>query len=169
MRANHVRVKGRSFLGWIVVSPFILVALAIVLIIIGVIFCEANKAYWDYRVSEICKSDGGMEIFEHILVSREGFLQMSKGNFKPKKYSRPNEILYTQRNNTAKRHNLIRITRTEVRFLRISDDKLIARYFHNARMGGDFPTGIAHGSSFSCPEPNAVLQGRKNIFVIMEG
>ncbi|MBK8306680.1 MAG: hypothetical protein IPL00_06020 [Gammaproteobacteria bacterium] len=44
---------------WILLLPLILAGL-------GIAYCEANKAYWDHRVRELCKKDGGVTVFERI-------------------------------------------------------------------------------------------------------
>ncbi|MBK9667618.1 MAG: hypothetical protein IPO61_18090 [Gammaproteobacteria bacterium] len=49
---------------WILLLPLILAGL-------GIAYCEANKAYWDHRVRELCKKDGGVTVFERVLLMRE--------------------------------------------------------------------------------------------------
>ena len=66
--------NGQSIIAWIVLAPF-------ALIIIGVLFCEANKAYWDYRVTKMCEEDGGVEIFEHIEVTPEEFEKLGGNEY----------------------------------------------------------------------------------------
>ena len=39
---------------WILLTPVILIAL-------GIAYCEANKAYWDHRVRELCQKEGSIK------------------------------------------------------------------------------------------------------------
>lgn len=63
-------------------SPFATIVVVFFRIILGLIgfialfffYCEINKRYWDYRVTQMCKKDGGLHMFESIAISHEEFL-----------------------------------------------------------------------------------------------
>ena len=57
------------------------------------------------------------------------------------------------------------VVRTEELVKRRSDGKLLARSVSYSRRGGDFPTGLAHDSLFSCPQQ---AQLSKQIFKLKE-
>ncbi|MDF1588648.1 MAG: hypothetical protein P1P93_05760 [Gammaproteobacteria bacterium] len=160
--------SGYSLIGWLGLMPFILLGVLVVLFLA----CELNKTYWDYRINQMCEEDGGVEIYQHIDVTPEEYAKLPKVgsgiDFGPKKSASSTDILYAQSIDTKYRHNLVRIRRTEVKLRRITDDKIIASYIRNSRIGGDFPTGIGHNSSYSCPTSEYLLEEKKNIFIIKE-
>ena len=144
---------GQSLIAWIVLTPF-------VLILISVLFCETNKAYWDYRVTKMCEKDGGVEIFEYIEVTakefeRFGGNQHGELDIPFERYRNPTDLYYIRFSETIS-YKLFTLTIgysiTEI--IRVKDKKVMSRMISYGRAGGDFPTGIGHSSYFSCSEIN---------------
>ncbi|MBP8924640.1 MAG: hypothetical protein KBG75_02165 [Pseudomonadales bacterium] len=140
---------------WILLTPVILIAL-------GIAYCEANKAYWDHRVRELCQKEGSIKIFEHIVLTRTEYEAMEKSGGRvfvpPKKMSLGNSryaLYYDRQKTVIKRPNpnvwAPLVGKTEVSIIRKSDNKLIAKYSRFYRIGGDFITGILPDSHYGCP------------------
>ena len=57
---------GQSSFKWIrALRVLVLMPLAIIVVIaLAFAFYEAHKAYWDYRVDQLCAQDGGVKIRE---------------------------------------------------------------------------------------------------------
>lgn len=174
MRASHAHVKGRSILGWVVVSPFILVALAIVLVIAGVLLCEVNKAYWDYRVKQMCEKDGGVIVYEKVELTREEYRKYDGKygyiNVPFEASSDTDKFLYvkTWETQTLRKYTP-NITRSESIVYRKNDRRKFGKFVTYSRSGGDFPTIIAHPSGFGCRDmPGIELNIEKKIFSVKE-
>ena len=144
------RVRGASS---IKVLLFIPVAL-VLLLAITVGFFEGRKAYWDYRVKELCAKDGGVKINEAIEVDprtyeslKNNFGQVdipkigdarSVGSIAVHSY----EDIYIRRNDPE-------IRRSELSVIRASDGVVVATSTTYSRVGGDM--FALHPSYFSCP------------------
>ena len=53
------------------------VLISIPLVLIGLVilafaYTELNKAYWDYRVKELCEKEGRVTVFETVELTKEG-------------------------------------------------------------------------------------------------
>jgi hypothetical protein len=55
-------------LRWLLAAPFLLV-------IVGVIGTELNKAYWDSRVRKLCESEGGITIYEPVTLTQDEYVR----------------------------------------------------------------------------------------------
>ena len=61
------RMRGVSVLKMLLFIPLALV----LMLILAVAFFEGRKAYWDYRVREMCAKDGGGKLSQHVTISRK--------------------------------------------------------------------------------------------------
>lgn len=162
MRAYN-KQEGRSLISWIALTPFMLAGL----IIIGVLLCEANKAYWDHKVKGMCEEDGEFEIFEQIEVTTQELSKLQKLGkgigFRDKKFAIPSDIIFSETKDTVIQSVFLRVEYSEVTIKRLTDEKIIARYITAVRIGGDFPSP-AHSSSYRCPSSEALGIEVKKIF-----
>jgi len=166
MRKVFMHCKGMGLLGWIISLPLIVIGLLIAV----VIFCEGRKAYWDHRVREMCEMDGGVTVFEKITISDEEYRRLggvAGGLPLPHKDKVGKDHPYFYQTNEDKIHEWEpEVVRGETIVKRRSDGKILGRSIDYWRRGGDFPTGLFHDSSFSCPEKRILLS--KQIFKIKE-
>ena len=140
----------RKIINWIIASPFILV-------VIGIAFCEPNKAYWDHRVKELCDKDGGVTIYEKVVISKEDYPNMkvtSTGQpilpFENDATKQDPFYRSTKNDLIHKGYLLLEVRRYEQSIVRAVDKKILSKSVHYFRRGGDFPTGIMHPSSYGC-------------------
>ena len=56
---------GVSVIKFIALTPLILIGL----VVLAFIFTLLNKAYWDYRVKQMCEADGGVTVYERVFLS----------------------------------------------------------------------------------------------------
>lgn len=124
-----------------------------ILLVIGVLICEANKAYWDYKVARWCKEDGGVTVYHKVELTQEEY-EKNGGKYgsipvRSKDISRENEeYAYTNKTKIIHEANP-EVRRSEDTIYRKSDGKILGMLVHYSRRDGDFPTGF-HPSHFSC-------------------
>jgi hypothetical protein len=153
-----------------VVAAIVLVP--IVILVVGFGGCEARKAYYDSQVRKLCERDGGVVVFEPMPISRELFARLGGSELQmirvPSEKEAPEVPFFREHSSTDIRAANPHIFRFEMRYYRRSDRKLLAVRRSYSRVGGDFPTGIAHPSSVSCPPLEHALPALKSIFPIRE-
>ncbi len=131
--------------------PVILISL----LVLAVIYCEVNKAYWDHKVKQLCEKDGGVTVYEKVNVSDKNypdFLLDSLGNpilpfYRNMRDSDP--FFYTHEEYSIKK-GFLRASKGITKIIRSSDKKELGRFVVFQRTGGDLPLVINHPSSFSC-------------------
>ena len=118
-------------------------------------YVPGRQTYWDAKVKEMCEKDGGLKVFEIAEVSREEYerFRVAPGQgyaIRPEQYSGAAPIVRRTVQTTIRERNP-EVWRSEQSAVRRSDGKVLATYVNYARVGGDFPTGIGHHSSYLCP------------------
>ncbi len=162
----HKRFRQMRGIG--LLKVFLLIPLALVLMIfLAVAFFEGRKAYWDYKVREMCAKDGGVKVYERIKINAEDYRRLNGAQGEipiPERrsattraeYVSDTEITWIQRNS-------LEVYRTEATIRAVPGGRTLARYVNYARVGGDFPT-FAHHSTFSCDQGYGSIS--KQIFII---
>jgi hypothetical protein len=141
----------------------------VVLLILAIGFYEGRKAYWDYKVREMCEKDGGVRILEraHILSADVSVLARNDGKIAVpiKELAHPKAPIFSESTTTKLRDWNPEVRRVETVVIRRVDKKIVARWVYYSRIGGDFPT-FAHPSSRGCPDLRRVTSDLENMFVI---
>lgn len=141
--------KTGKVIGGILLAPFVLIAL-------GIAYCEANKAYWDHKVKELCEKDGGVKVFEKLKLTKEEYEKNDGKNgaihVMPERTSLRNHEYAWKSIDTVLHESNPDVWRTEYVTYRKSDRKELGKWITYTRRGGDMPTGISHDSSFSCSD-----------------
>lgn len=153
----------------IVLIPVLIIAAAVV----WYGYCEARKAYWDHWVKEMCEKDGGVRVYEKIVLDAQqyeaifptpGFTSIpyKKSAKSDTKYYLDNQIQYIRSANPA-------VWKMQTKVIRNPDRKILGEKIYYARVGGDFPTW-AHDSSFGCAYmPNQTGSFLHKIFILRTG
>lgn len=113
-----------------------------------------KKMYWDAKVREMCAIDGGVKVYETVVLPAEKFNMSGQ----PRLYG-PNKdqdllskfILKQEVKFIRDENKNPSILRHHFRVYRRFDSKLLGEQISYARRGGDLP-GPWHESSFSCPK-----------------
>ncbi|MDD5391305.1 MAG: hypothetical protein PHD37_18360 [Gallionellaceae bacterium] len=158
----------RRMRGFGLLKLLLLIPLALVLmLILALAFFEGRKAYWDYRVREMCAKDGGVKIFERIQLNAEDYRRLNGllGEIPtPERRSATTKAEYVSDTERTWIHrDSPEVYRTEATIRAVAGSRTLARYVNYARVGGDFPT-FAHPSSFSCDQGYGSVS--KQIFII---
>ena len=130
----------------------------IILILIPLLtltFFEGRKAYWDYRVTEMCEKDGGIKV-KNVFIANLATYESLKNNFGqldiPKKGSERGAGVALVRTNkdTFINDSKPKVRKSVTSIIRAADNAAIATKTSYSRVGGDL---IAlHPSYFSCPK-----------------
>ncbi|HYA19068.1 MAG TPA: hypothetical protein VEG25_00245 [Burkholderiales bacterium] len=170
MNTIGTKSRGAAFLGWLLATPFLIIAIVIVLLILAFGFYEGRKAYWDSKVREMCEKDGGVRVYEKIPVSDEQYNKLPKVNGSPaivsEANSKPTEPAFAVDSEIVLREWEPRVTRWESLVKRRSDGKIIGQMVSYYRVGGDFPLSFGHPTSFVCPERMQFYADEAEFFVI---
>jgi hypothetical protein len=110
-------------------------------------YCEANKAYWDYRVKEMCLKDGGVTVYEKVKLTKEERNQL---RFRDVSHVTSDDVYYSEFDNETIKNGTPEVFKMTLFIYRNNDQKLLGKKVTYGRRGGDFPSGIAHPSSYSC-------------------
>lgn len=165
VHAAHGRMWGASSVWILLLIP----AVFLVLIAATFVFYEGRKAYWDYRVREMCEKDGGNTTYEKVNISRAQFQTWGGiGDVLgiPSESDNRKDIPFFRRSrDETLRIGNPQLVRLETDFVRRSDEKLMGKSVHYFRRDGDFPSW-AHESSFGCSVPTLPIE--KTIFIIEE-
>jgi hypothetical protein len=151
-----------------------LLGVPIVLIIFGVTGTELNKAYWDSRVSKMCAEEGGISIYESVRFSEEEFIRYGGDDgvitVPDERSARSADFPFAiSRNEIQINESFPRVIKRETSVYRKQDNKLLGAYIRFSRIGGDFPTGLAADSSFSCQDINGFRTDLEKQIFLVEG
>ena len=160
--------RGFGTLGRILAIPVAI----IVLLALAVGSFEGHKAYWDSRVREMCEKDGGVAVYEKTRISLEQFNRSPKVigyiGIESIESAKPEDVVFSIDSETVLRDWNPRVTRFERVVKRRMDGKVVGKIVSYSRIGGDFPTGIVHESSFTCTEYKKIYQDESQFFVVEE-
>jgi hypothetical protein len=165
MSAHNNKQSGFEVIGWLFL---LVVAILAFLLLVGG-FYEARKAYWDYRVRQMCTKDGGVQILERVAITKAeaDLLPRTGGKLgvADKQLAGANAPVYSDLKTTHLNDWNPEVRREEVEVIRRSDKRVVARWVYYARTGGDVPS-IAHPSSFGCPDLARIALDQAQLFVI---
>lgn len=126
-------------------------------VIVGLVLLGCEKDRLDEEARELCARDGGVRVYENVILTSEAFDAHGVVKFwKPTAgegalgpdYIFKRERLYYRKGNPE-------MWRVHSEIIRRSDGKLLSEEVSYVRRGGDIPISLGmHPSSFSCP-PNS--------------
>jgi hypothetical protein len=135
-------------------------------------YVPGRQSYWDEKIREMCEKDGGVRIFEQIVVapSHTKFLPRVGEFFgvASEALAKPEEPAFTRIHRTRLREGNPSVVRYEQEIVRRGDQRVVGVAVSYARGGGDFP-GVDHPSTFWCPEPKQIYQGISRVYRIEGG
>jgi hypothetical protein len=117
-------------------------------------YVEYKRNYWDDRIKEFCKKDGGVKVIEETFVSLSEYqsLKGSSGeiSIRLEQSSNPNFRFFLNLKETSLHKGNPEVLKVEQRLVRRRDEKVIAVLTSYSRVGGD-AVFADNPSSFSCP------------------
>jgi len=134
-------------------------------------YVPGQQSYWDAQVREMCERDGGVTIFEQIVVSPAQAASLPKvGGFfgvAPESLSKMEEPAFIRGQSIRIREGNPSVVREQQEIIRRSDGRVVARIVRYGRGGGDFPSP-AHPSSFSCPDYTSIYKNISEVYRVEE-
>jgi hypothetical protein len=124
-------------------------------------YAPGRQSYWDSKVRELCETDGGTTIYERVRLHPQEYRFLGgtgRGLSLPSATARPDFPYFIQLVETKLHDANPEVLRLETLVKRRSDDKVLGRAVNYVRRGGDFPTGVLHDSSFSCPQQDSLSE-----------
>ena len=144
----------RKFLVYFVFTGLALVSLA---------GCEKYRL--DKEVRQLCAKDGGIKVYETVKLPADKFNEWDQPNFyRPDQGENALGVDYVFKNQVVHyRQGNPEMWRTQIQVIRRIDGKILGVSTSYSRRGGDFP-GLAHDSSFGCPEERGDIPLLTRIF-----
>lgn len=144
-----IETTNASKASWMRKSLWILTLLA--LFVLWWVVPTVNQARLDAQVRELCAKDGGVKVYEMVMLPTERFDKYGDVTFPnsvPKEPYGPDYRL-----ETSSQQLLVgspNIYRLEQRVVRLVDSRILGISIEYSRVGGD-PIGPWHDSSYGCP------------------
>lgn len=128
-----------------------------------------RNIYYDIQVDRMCRTDGGIKIYETTKLTASEYDQFARGNWliPDKSSARLSDKYYSETVRHYLRKGEPEISRRQYRITRASDGKVLGELTLYGRGGGDFP-GPWHGSSHTCPDRATVSNFESSIFQRMD-
>lgn len=146
----HTNQQGAGVIKLLFLIPLLLIGL----IVLFYIYTELNKAYWDREVRVLCEKDGGVTVYEIVVLSAGEYPGLFNDRgvliIPSKNHAKKDDPFFIISNTRILRSGSPEIYRVEQSIIRKKDDKKLSVQVIYVRKGGDFPTGIGHHSSFLC-------------------
>lgn len=151
-------------------SKALALAAGIAIVLTPALISNGVKAYYDRQVSELCAKDGGVEIYETVVLPAEQFDKLKQRNFVlfSKALAEPNDEYYRASDDRYYKQGFINFVRMESRIVRRNDGKVLGKSIRYGRVGGDLP-GPWHHSSFTCPDPGNPLSPKFETVIFQRG
>jgi hypothetical protein len=135
---------------WLVLSPFILIVVLIGLLLVAFVSTALNRAFWDYRVDQLCEVDGGDTVYKKVFFGREEYtknLTLSGEVIAPPEDSKLSvgHSVLSRYKTTAIRKGFTEVSRTETTIIRASDKEVLAKSISYHRGGGNIPFVASRG------------------------
>ncbi len=125
----------------------------------------------DNLVDELCSKDGGIKIYETVMLPKERFNQWGQFNLPDEKHQKLGDEYYRvwstvniKGRNEASDVGALAIYQHHILIRHAIDKKLLGEAISYTRRGGD-PIAPSHPSSHSCPEYSIDVELSKKIFL----
>lgn len=145
-------------------------------VIVGVLsgcagWSPGQQSYWDARVRELCKKDGGVTVYEQVKITRREFDALGGLNgtvpVPIRAFAQPGTPYVAETKRFTIHEWAPEVLRRETSIIRVADGKVLSRQIQYLRIGGDFPSP-SHESSYSCADVGVPLDVERKTFLVTE-
>lgn len=130
-------------------------------------YVPGKQSYWDAKVEDMCKADGGMTTYEQVLISQEDYRRFNGSAgvifISDERSMRPGYPFASRTTEQVLNDDNPRVVRRETYYFRRSDRKVLAKAVEYSRVGGDVPS-FGHPSMFYCPSSKAQMAALRMVF-----
>ena len=109
-----------------------------------------RKIYYDTQVRELCAKDGGVKVYEQVVLPVERFDKWGNVDVPNKRHAKQYDEYYFEPETAYLKQGSPVLVRTVTRIIRRSDGKVLGESVRYGRGGGDLP-GPWEPSTFDCP------------------
>jgi hypothetical protein len=120
------------------------------LLAISLLLAGCEKYRLDAQVRKLCAKDGGVRVYETVLLPQNRFDEFGVVSIPAKQDAKPEDDYYYERDIYYYKTGNPEMWRINHRIIRRIDGKVLGESVRYTRRGGDLP-GPWHESSFSCP------------------
>jgi len=136
-------------------------------------YLPGQKARWDEQIRALCETEGHVRIITPVTLSTQQARRMphTEGQITLRmQINQPvDDPVYARVNQTTVlRRQDPEVVKRDVVAIQRSDERVVASWVEYSRVGGDPLTGLAHQSSYQCPDPKQVLRELQPMFVIKD-
>ena len=132
-------------------------------VILLAVACAREKDRLDAEVRRLCARDGGVKVYEKVILSADEFNRFGVPSIPSKEKMRPEDNYYYERHVEYLQGGNPELLRSQHLLKRRKDGKVLGESVRYTRRGGDLP-GPWHESSFSCPNIGAQPPLEKLVF-----
>ena len=143
----------------------LMVSLVVLLSMAG---CEREKDRLDAEVRRLCAQDGGVKVYEKVLLPPGKFDSGGVVSVPLESNSKPADQFYYEWETTYLKTGNPEMWRNHFRLVRRKDGKLLGEAVSYSRRGGDLP-GPWHESSFGCPADGDISVLKHLVFGKLDG
>lgn len=167
-------INKRSFI------PITLIILVVMALVLHIAHYKLKKSRWDTIVTDLCLKEGGVKIFEYVVLSQEEYDRNDGyGNFikiKDKSSSKlshdyfyESKTTFIQKGSPDSAGGEPEVRKSIYTTFRRNDMKIMQTLIYFGRRGGDAPS-FAHPSSFSCTRIDELKpQYNKKFYSLAQG
>jgi len=166
LRKGSSLQKGRTGLSALVTGAGILLLIPIV----AASYLEIRTAFWDFKVKQLCRTEGGVVIHKKIDVPKKQYERLraaGRSTVISKNLYQPGDLAYADGTETVIHGSEPTVMRREAVIRSVRDNAIIGKYVMFSRVGGDLMS-FFHPTYFSCPSPAQLSVEFQNIFEIKE-
>jgi hypothetical protein len=136
---------------WLVLSPFIIIVVLIGLLLVAFVSTALNRAFWDYRVDQLCEVDGGDTVYKKMFLDKEEYTKniVLGVVIAPREGSSGSigHSVLSKHEKTIFRRGFIELSRVETTIFSALDKDVLAKSISYHRGGGNIPFVASPGHS----------------------
>lgn len=132
--------------------------------VVGILFlASCEKAKLDEEVRRLCAIDGGIKVYEKVILPPGNFDRFGTIRIPSAKDAKLSDDYYYESETKFLQQGDPDLRRDHTKIIRRSDMKILGESTYYARRGGDIP-GPWHPSSFGCPPIGSTVSLEDSIF-----
>jgi hypothetical protein len=146
-----------------------LISLIVLLTLVTACASGPGKAELDAEVRRLCAIDGGVRVYETVMLPAERFDKYGQIHVPQKQSAKQSDEYYYEWKVTYLKSGnpgdgIPDLARSQFLLYRTGDNKLLGESVTYIRRGGNLP-GPWHPSSFSCPSNANITDLKKQVFI----
>ena len=130
-----------------------------------------RQAHWDAHVKQMCESDGGVTVYESVLLSEAEYRRLAGRDgtisVPPRESASKDTPYVADKTITMIRKGDPEVFRIVTNIVRLADGRVLSRMVQYARTGADAPLSRAHHSSYDCRQAGVRMDVERQTFQVL--